>query len=177
MKMKGLVHIYTGDGKGKTTAALGLGVRACGSGMKVLMVQFLKSRNTGELCALKRLEPDFTVIRGFNCTKFVWDMTPEEVAQASNEAAEIFENIKRIVSKGEYDLIILDEILGVLSLGFISETAVLELITSKPEPLELILTGRGTSEALINAADYVSSIRAVKHPFEKGIPARKGIEF
>ncbi len=177
MQRTGLVHIYTGDGKGKTTAAIGLGIRACGGGMKVHMVQFLKSRDTGELSAIKKLEPDFTISRGFNCKKFVWDMTSEELAEAREEAEEIFESVKATVNGGQYDLIILDELLGVLSLGFISETSVIEMINNKPKTLELVLTGRDASDSLIQVADYVSRINAVKHPYDKGVSARKGIEF
>lgn len=177
MKRKGLVHIYTGDGKGKTTASIGLGVRACGSGMKVHLVQFLKSCDTGELAIIQNLGPNFTVSRGFNCKKFVWNMTEEELVKAKEEASEIFEDVLAIVKKGEHDLIILDELLGVLSLGFINEAAVIEMINTKPEAVELVLTGRGASENLIQAADYVSCINAVKHPYEKGVSARKGIEF
>lgn len=177
MSGTGLVHIYTGDGKGKTTSAIGLGIRACGNNMKVLLVQFLKSSDTSELHSLKRLEPNFTVTRGFSCKKFVWNMSPTEVQQAKDEAGDIFENIRQIVAEGKYDLIILDEILGVLKYEFISENDVVELIKDKPQGLELVLTGRNASERLIQAADYVSEIMAVKHPYERGIPARKGIEF
>lgn len=177
MQRAGLVHIYTGDGKGKTTAAIGLGIRACGSGMKVRMVQFLKSRDTGELSAIKKLEPDFTICRGFNCKKFVWDMTSEELDEAREEAEEIFESVKATVNGGQYDLIILDELLGVLSLGFIRETSVIEMINNKPQTLELVLTGRDASDSLIQVADYVSRINAVKHPYDKGVSARRGIEF
>jgi cob(I)alamin adenosyltransferase len=173
----GLTHIYTGDGKGKTTSAIGLGIRACGNNMRVLLVQFLKSSDTSELHSLKRLEPNFTVIRGFSCKKFIWNMTREEVQQAKVEAGAIFKNIKQIVFQEKYDLIILDEILGILKNGFINEDDVVELITNKPQGLELVLTGRNAGERLIQAADYVSEIKGVKHPYEKGIPARKGIEF
>ena len=177
MNKKGLVHIYTGDGKGKTTAAIGLGVRACGSGMKVLLVQFLKSMDTAELKSLKKLEPDFTVMRGFNCKKFAWQMTQEELHNAAQEAADIFGSVKNTVLAGTYDLVIIDELLGVISLNFLESEAVLELINTKPESLELVITGRNAPDSIISAADYVSEIKAVKHPFEQGIPARKGIEF
>ncbi|MDF2985334.1 MAG: ATP:corrinoid adenosyltransferase [Eubacterium sp.] len=177
MDKTGLVHIYTGDGKGKTTAALGLGIRACGSGMKVLLVQFLKSMDTSELEIIKKLQPDFTVIRGFNCKKFAWNMTPPELQSAAEEAAEIFEQVKNIVNEGKYDLIILDELLGVVSLNFLEINAVLDLIRNKPQTAELILTGRNAPELLIESADYVSEIKAVKHPYDKGIAARRGIEF
>ncbi|ACL75687.1 cob(I)yrinic acid a,c-diamide adenosyltransferase [Ruminiclostridium cellulolyticum] len=177
MGRKGLVHIYTGDGKGKTTAAIGLGVRACGDNMKVLMVQFLKSRDTCELHSLKKLEPEFTVLRGFSCKKFVWNMTEEEMEEARKEATEIFLNVKNLVLQNKYDLVILDELIGVLTNGFIKEDDVIAMIKDKPQETELVLTGRNAGKRLIEAADYVSDIKAVKHPYQEGISARKGIEF
>lgn len=177
MNKRGLVHIYTGDGKGKTTAAVGLGIRACGSGMKVLLVQFLKSRPSGELEIIKKLEPGFKVIRGFSCKKFSWDMTGEELEHTAREAAEMLEKVKAMVQSEEYELIILDEILGVISLNFLPCETVLDLIENKPDQVELVLTGRNAPGALVEAADYVSEIKAVKHPFQKGIASRKGIEY
>lgn len=177
MEKTGLVHIYTGDGKGKTTAAIGLGTRACGRGMKVLMVQFLKSSDTGEINALKKLGPDFTLKRGFNCKKFVWNMTIDELEEAAKEAKVIFEDVKSVVLRDEFDLIILDELLGMLSLGFVNEADIIEMINSKSKDVELVITGRGAPEALIQNADYVSEIKAIKHPYDKGISARKGIEY
>jgi cob(I)alamin adenosyltransferase len=177
MNKTGLVHIYTGDGKGKTTAAVGLGIRACGSGLKVLMVQFLKNMNTGELEIIKKLEPDFKVIRGFTCKKFTWDMTGEELEATAREAAEMFEQIKAIVYTEKYELVILDEILGVVSLNLLPCEKVLDFVKNKPDKVELVLTGRDAHHALVEAADYVSEIKAVKHPFEKGITSRKGIEY
>lgn len=177
MVKTGLVHIYTGDGKGKTTAAVGLAIRAFGSGMKVLVVQFLKSMNTGELKVLKALGDNFTVKRGFNCKKFAWNMTKEELGSAAEEAAHIFQEIKSLVMTGKYELVILDELLGVVGLNFIQLDEVLSLIENKPSHVELVLTGRDAPARLIDSVDYVSEIRAVKHPFDKGIPARRGIEF
>ena len=177
MDKTGLVHIYTGDGKGKTTAAVGLGIRAFGSGMTVLLVQFLKSMNTGELEVLKSLGADFTVIRGYNCKKFAWNMTKEELRSAAEEATCIFDEIKDKVMTGKYDLVILDELLGLVSLKFLQLDEILALIENKPAGVELVLTGRDAPAKLIESVDYVSEIRAVKHPYDKGIPARKGIEF
>jgi cob(I)alamin adenosyltransferase len=175
--MKGLVHIYTGDGKGKTTAAVGLAVRACGAGMKVLFVQFLKSLETGEINSFGRLSPGIDILRGCSCKKFVYSMSPDEFDTAKQEASQIFEDIKTRLCSGEYDMVFLDEMLGTISVGFIDEKAVIELIGTKPEKVELILTGRGASQELIATADYVSEIKALKHPFDKGVNARKGIEY
>ncbi len=177
MSKKGLVHIYTGDGKGKTTAAIGLGVRACGDNMKVLMVQFLKSRDTCELHSLKKLAPEFAVIRGFSCKKFVWNMTEEEKEEARKEASEIFFNVKKLISQNNYGLVIMDELIGVLNNGFINEDDVVDMINDKPQETELVLTGRNAGKRLIEAADYVSEIKAVKHPYQEGVSARKGIEY
>jgi cob(I)alamin adenosyltransferase len=175
--MKGLIHIYTGDGKGKTTAAIGLGVRACGQGMRVLMVQFLKGMPTGEMYSLKNLEPGFILHRGTGTSKFTWQMTEEEKAQAAREQYEIFEFGVRAAENGECDMLIMDEVLGALSAGMIDIESLLKFISSKPEKLELVLTGRNAPPELTTAADYVSEILAVKHPARKGINARKGIEF
>lgn len=175
--MKGLVHIYTGDGKGKTTAAIGLGVRACGRGLKVLMVQFLKGTPTGEMYSLKALEPGFKLYRGTETKKFTWEMNTEEKARTAAEQNSIFRFAVDAAAGGECDLLILDEALGAISSGMLDKEAVIEFIKGKPEKLELVLTGRGATPELIELADYVSEIRAVKHPAEKGVNGRKGIEF
>lgn len=175
--MKGFVHIYTGDGKGKTTAAIGLGVRACGRGMKVLMVQFLKSTPTGEMYSLKSLEPNFRLCRGTESKKFTWQMGEEEKAQAAAEQKDMFNNAVNAAMNGECDLLILDEILGAISSGMFDKERLVSFIKNKPDGLELVLTGRNADNDLIGLADYVSEIRAVKHPAEKGINARKGIEY
>lgn len=175
--MKGLIHIYTGDGKGKTTAAIGLGVRACGHGMKVLMVQFLKSTPTGEIYCLKSLEPNFRLCRGTESKKFTWQMGEEEKAHAAAEQQDMFNNAVNAARNGECDLLILDEILGAISSGMLDEKQLISFIENKPDGLELVLTGRNADSDLIGLADYVSEIKAVKHPAEKGIHARKGIEY
>ena len=116
--MKGLIHIYTGNGKGKTTAAVGLGVRACGRGMKVLMVQFLKGMETGEAITLKRLEPDFILYRTKQLTRFTWQMNDEDKKRASKIQQEIFEYAKKAAFSGKADLLILDEVLAAINTNF-----------------------------------------------------------
>lgn len=175
--MKGLVHVYTGDGKGKTTAALGLGLRACGRGLKVLMVQFLKGIPTGEAYSLKALEPEFVLHRGTETKKFTWEMDSEEKEQAAAEQRRIFEYAKGAASMGECDILILDEALGAISSGMLDKSVVTEFIKGKPDRLELVLTGRDAALEIVELADYVSEIKAVKHPAGKGINGRKGIEF
>ncbi|MCR4436341.1 MAG: cob(I)yrinic acid a,c-diamide adenosyltransferase [Clostridiales bacterium] len=174
--MKGLVHIYTGNGKGKTTAAVGLGVRAYGRGFRVLMVQFLKGLETGELAVISQFEPRFKLLRGKEVKKFTWNMTEKELAELKKSMQEIFDYAVSEAKSGGWDMLILDEILGSISSGLITVGQVLDFIKNKPEELEVVMTGRNAPEALVEVSDYVSEIHAVKHPFEKGIPARKGIE-
>ncbi len=175
--MKGLVHIYTGDGKGKTTAAVGLGIRAFGRGFRVLMVQFLKGADTGEIETISRLGERFVVRRTEEIKKFTWQMTPGELQQAKEKQQELFDFARSEAAQGNWDLIILDEIMAAINTGMIATESVEDFVRSKPEKLELVLTGRNAPEALINLADYVSDIRAVKHPMERGVPSRPGIEF
>jgi len=175
--MRGLIHVYTGDGKGKTTAAIGLGVRACGQGLRVLMVQFLKGTPTGEMYSLKSLEPGFVLHRGTESKKFIWEMDPEERVRTAAQQRAIFEYAVNAAKKGECDLLILDEVLGAVSSGMLDNDSLMEFVKNKPEKLELVLTGRGASEELVSLADYVSVIEAVKHPAQKGVGARRGIEF
>jgi cob(I)alamin adenosyltransferase len=174
--MKGLVHIYTGDGKGKTTAAVGLGIRACGRGLRVLMVQFLKGADTGEIHTLKRLEPGFTLYRSTETKKFTWNMNAEELRQTAESQKSIFDYAVEAAKSGNWDMVILDEVMGALGTGMLRLKDIAEFIGAKPEGLELVLTGRNAPAELIGLADYVSEIKAVRHPMEKGIPARIGIE-
>lgn len=175
--MKGLVHIYTGDGKGKTTAAIGLGVRACGRGLKVLMVQFLKCMPTGEEIGLKRLEPGFMLYRGTSNKKFVPQMSEDEKIKTAEEQLGIFNYAREAAASGNYDLIILDEAFGAIAAGMLDAESLVQFVKAKPEKLELVLTGRGAPKELIDLADYVSEIHALRHPADKGFNGRRGIEF
>jgi cob(I)alamin adenosyltransferase len=175
--MKGLIHIYTGNGKGKTTAAVGLGVRACGRGLKVLMVQFLKGVPTGEEIGIKRLEPGFTLYRGTSNKKFVPQMSEDEKRTAAKEQLSIFNYAREAAASGKYDLIILDEIFGAIISGMLDVETLIRFVKTKPENLELVLTGRRAPKEIMDLADYVSEIHALKHPAEKGVKGRRGIEF
>lgn len=175
--MRGLIHIYTGDGKGKTTAAIGLGIRACGRGMKVMAVQFLKSAPTGEMYSLKALAPGFTLYRCTETKKFTWRMNADERELAADEQRRLFEIAVSAAVDGRCDLLILDEAIGAVSSGMLEKDRLLDFVKNKPEGLELVLTGRGAPHELVESADYVSEIHAVKHPAEKGISGRNGIEF
>ncbi|HWQ73151.1 MAG TPA: cob(I)yrinic acid a,c-diamide adenosyltransferase [Desulfitobacteriaceae bacterium] len=175
--LTGLVHIYTGDGKGKTTAAIGLGIRACGNGLKVIMVQFLKGSPTGELAILRKLEPDFLVCRNNDLKGFFWNMNGEQKEELRRFAAETLNYVQNKVSTEEWDLLILDEVMGAISNNLISVREIVDFIKNKPEKLEVVLTGRHAPRELVEIADYVSEINPRKHPLKMGIAARRGIEF
>ncbi|MEL4105813.1 cob(I)yrinic acid a,c-diamide adenosyltransferase [Oscillospiraceae bacterium WX1] len=172
----GLTHVYYGYGKGKTTAALGLALRASGCGKKVLLVQFLKDSNTGELCNLKIL-PGVTVLRGTAAKKFVRDMTPDELAETKRLQNDHLKKAVSLVEAGNVDLLILDEALDAYQLGLLDETLFLELVFNKPSSLELVITGHRPDEKIMAAADYVTEMVKHKHPFDNGIKARRGVEF
>lgn len=170
---KGLVQVYTGNGKGKTSAAFGLALRAIGRGLKVYVVQFIKGGfDYGELYVIDKL-PNLT-LKAFGRGKFVMAKPPErEDVELAEEALRLAEEV---VSSGEYDVVVLDEVNVALSLKLISLDDVLRLVKTKPKHVELVLTGRSAPDEIIEAADLVTEMREVKHPFSKGFPARKGIE-
>lgn len=176
MKQKGLVHIYTGNGKGKTTAALGLGIRAWGRGFNIVMFQFLKGAETGEMKTIEKLGERFVLHRGKEVKKFTWCMNEDEKQQAMCEQQGIFMMVKDTVQNEDIDLLILDEMMAAVTTGMVPLEMVIEFIKNKPEKLEIVMTGRNAPPELVELADYVSEINVVKHPMEKGIPARIGIE-
>lgn len=173
--MFGLIHIYCGDGKGKTTAAVGLAVRCAGRGNKVLLVQFLKSRDSGELYSLAKL-PDIEVMRGKESKKFTFQMNEEEKHALLIEHNKMFEQVLAKIKNGGYSLLILDEAIGALNAKVFEMPKLIEFLRHKPENLEVVLTGRNPAPELVEIADYVSEMRKVKHPMDKGIMAREGIE-
>jgi cob(I)alamin adenosyltransferase len=177
MPEKGLVIVYTGKGKGKTTAALGIVLRAVGHGYKVGMIQFIKGEwYYGELTSSKRLEPEFELIaagRGF--VGIIDDDHPiEEHEKAAKDAIQV---AKQKIASGEYDIMILDEINYAVKLNLISQEDILDVIAAKPEKTSLVLTGNYVPEAVIDAADLVTEMREIKHPYQRGIKARKGVDF
>jgi cob(I)alamin adenosyltransferase len=177
MKLKkGLVHIYTGEGKGKTTAALGLALRALGCGLRVGVFQFFKDKAfaCGEAAAVKRLGKNFGFKR-FDVPHPAFKKVDEGRLRARLKKA--VAEAGKAVKSAKFDVVILDEVLIGVSQGLISEKQVIGLIRSKPETLELVLTGRGAPTALMECADYVTYMRDEKHPFECGTRARRGIEF
>lgn len=175
MKSTGLVHIYCGDGKGKTTTGMGLCARAAGFGYKVLIYQFMKDNKTSERKTLEHQE-NITWLDGLEQEKFSFQMTEEEKKQRRDFYNAQLEMVTKKAVEEQYDVLFLDETIYTIRAGLLDEEKVLEFLDHKPEHLEVILTGQGPSEALIARADYVSEICMRKHPFQKGIPARKGIE-
>jgi len=171
---KGLIIVYTGPGKGKTTAALGLALRGVGHGWRVLMVQFIKgSWSYGELAAAARLAPDLTIKPMGE--GFTWDTkNPERDAQKARECWEFGVQAAR---SGDYQLVIFDEINYVLAYQYLPVGEVLDFLATKPPALHVVLTGRDAPKELIEAADTVTEMREIKHAFARGVKAQKGIEF
>jgi len=170
----GLVQIYTGDGKGKTTAALGLALRAAGWGLKTFIGQFMKGRDYGELEAVRALAPLITIEQfGRNAFVHVKEGTPED----RKAAQEGLQATRTAMETGEYDIVVLDEINVALFFRLLTVEEVLDVIDARPSHVELILTGRRVPQKLIEQADLVTEMREVKHPYQKGISARRGIEY
>lgn len=173
---EGYVQVYTGNGKGKTTAAMGLAFRATGDGMEVKVVQFLKSWKTGELESAKRFD-NLEILRFEKVKGFTWELNEEELAQLKSEVRVGFDFVKGLVENRGCDILILDEVMASISGGFIGEDEIVELIEKKPKDMELILTGRNVPEKIMEKADLITEMREIKHYYKKGVPAREGIEF
>ena len=180
MLKKGLVQIYTGDGKGKTTAAFGLALRAAGQGNKVLIYQFLKppSLDIGERFALQLGAVRIRV----EALDVPWDMSKslddeEDVAKMQAAISEVLERITETAEKRFYDVLILDEIIFCLSKGLAKLEDIRNIIDRRDPAVEIVLTGRGATKELMALADLVTEMKNIKHPFDKGLPARRGIEF
>ena len=174
--MTGLIHIYCGDGKGKTTAAVGLAVRCAGRGNKVVFTQFLKDGTSGECRVLAKL-PDVTVMAANPVGKFSFCMTDAEKRETADALTRTFDAATGFAVREHARLLVLDEVCAAISCGFLDEKTVVKFLETKPETLEVVLTGRGPSEALQAHADYITEMKMQRHPFEKGIAAREGIEF
>lgn len=174
---KGYIQVYTGDGKGKTTAAVGLATRAAGDGFKVYMVQFLKGGHTGELESAKKMQPEFQVFRFEKPRGFFWTLSDEEKQELKQEINEAYEFCMKALKNKECDILIMDEVMGTLSNKLLTEEQLLELLDSKPENIEIILTGRNVPESIIKKANLVTEMKEIKHYFREGVPAREGIEY
>lgn len=170
----GLVQVYTGEGKGKTTAALGLAIRAWGRNFRVVIIQFLKPADSGEYLVLNQL-PERMEVKSFGRAAFVY---PGSVKEKDIEAAEQgLDYARMIVVNNSADLLVLDEINCAMALGLIEARDVVQLIRNRPETMEMVLTGRGAPEEIIRQADLVTKMEEIKHPFGSGIKARRGIEY
>lgn len=168
---QGLIHLYWGEGKGKTTAAMGLALRALGAGKRVVIVQFLKGGGSGEIPLLRRLGAE--VIRGKAGQKFVYQMSEEE--KQENRALQT-KNLRKAMERPA-DLLILDEACAVWQNGMIDRELLKEAVLRKPASQELVLTGRQPSTWMVEAASYNTEMRCHRHPYETGVTAREGVEF
>jgi cob(I)alamin adenosyltransferase len=172
---KGYIQVYTGNGKGKTTAAIGLAVRAAGSGLKVYIAQFMKGSKYSEIKALEKLKSNITVKQYGRSGHFI-KKGPEPDEKDRELAQECLKEVKGIIASGIYDVVILDEVCVAEYFKLCSVENIIDLINIKPENVELILTGRKTDGRIIEKADLVTEMREIKHYYNKGVPARKGIE-
>lgn len=173
--MYGLIHIYEGDGKGKTSAGVGLSVRCAGSGQRVLYAQFLKTDTSSELEILEKIDG----IDVEHCEKsfgFIFAMSEDKKTDARVFYNEYFDRIVKKVVEGDYRMVVFDEIVATYNFELVEKEKVLKFLKNKPEKLEVVMTGRDAKEELVELADYVSRIQKIKHPFDKGIRARIGIE-
>lgn len=170
---RGCVQVYTGDGKGKTTAAVGLAVRAAGAGLRVYFGQFMKNNETGELDVFRSLSNAITVEQ-YGTGDELRGTDPQVNAQAARAG---FERAREALVSGRYDVVVLDEANVADSLGYLDADSLMELVRARPEGVELVLTGRNARDEVLAAADLVTEMREVKHYYRNGVPARRGIEF
>ncbi len=173
---KGYVHIYHGDGKGKTTSAVGLSIRALGAGYQVIFAQFLKGGVTSELSILSKLN-NVTIIRCDKDYKFTWLLSESEKMELKEDHNQLWERIIEAVelSSGQC-LLVLDELCATYDLNLIDKREVMDFLNHKPEQLEVVITGRNPAKEMLEIADYISEIKKEKHPMDNGIYARLGIE-
>lgn len=174
-KETGLVHIYYGDGKGKTTAAFGLAFRCAGRGKRVVIAQFLKSGGSGEVAAAGRF-PEITLVRGKAVQKFTFQMDDEEKAQTARDCAELFRQAAALAQSGDVRLLVLDEVIDAC-FGFLDVDEVARFLDGRRSGLEVVITGHALPEALEQRADYISRVGKEKHPYDQGVMARPDIEF
>lgn len=172
---KGLLHVYCGDGKGKTTAALGLAVRARGAGFHVIVAQFLKTSDTAEQAMLKSLGIEVRRVAGRY--GFSWTLNEEEKARLREEHNLLLRESLEACGEGEKTLLVLDELSGALETELIDGEEALRQIAARPQALEIVITGRNPPEALCGMADYITEMKKIRHPMDAGVAARKGVEF
>jgi len=172
-----MIHIYTGDGKGKSTAALGLAFRASGHGMKTIVLSFLKDGTSGEVKAAQNSECIYVKCCQTEVQGFFWNLSDEEKIKLKTETQRGFLFGMQCADGKRCDILVLDEVAGAISNGLLEEKDVLEFLVMYGQDMEIVMTGRNFPESMIALADYVSEIREVKHPYHDGAEARKGIEF
>ena len=170
--MKGYIQVYTGNGKGKTTAALGLSLRAAGAGLKVFIVQFLKSGDYSEIKALAKLS-EFITIEQYGLGHFVRGKPSPEDMEAGKKG---LERVRSIISDGKYDVLVIEEGNVAVTCGLFSAQDLLDAIAGKPDHMEIVITGRGAAPEIIETADLVTEMKEIKHYYQKGVKARVGIE-
>lgn len=173
---QGLIHLYFGDGKGKTTASIGLAIRAAGTGKHVIFAQFLKGGSTGELVSFEK-HANIKVIRAQKDLGFLFQMSEEEKRKAAAINQKVLEEAIEQISIFSADVLILDEITHAFSGQMVEKESIRKFLKNKPKELEVILTGRNPDPFFLEIADYITEMKCVKHPFENGVPAREGIEF
>lgn len=172
---QGLIHIYTGNGKGKTTAAVGLTLRCAGSGENVIFTQLMKGNHSSERNLLEQLEK-VTVIPAERTFGFSWDLTEAEKAEAREVYTRQFDAAVFAAAEKGAAMIVFDEIISAYNCNMIDTERVLNFLKNKPADLEIVLTGRDPKQEILELADYISEIKKIKHPYDEGIPSRKGIE-
>ena len=174
MSQQNLIHMYYGDGKGKTTCSIGLAIRAAGSGMKVLFVQFMKGRDTSELRILENLE-NIQIFRNHKDLGFLNTMTLEQQESMKQMHQTTLEQVASIIERGDCDLLVLDELLSAYEYHLIDRDFILKILDERKA--EIVVTGVNRIEEILDKADYVTNFKMEKHPYTKGIMARRGIEF
>lgn len=170
-----MIHIYHGNGKGKTTAAVGLAVRAFGAGMRTAVFQFLKNGTSSEIKVLQSLGIETVCCE--ECTKFTFRMNDEEKRAVTETHNAMLDDIYRMTVNDNYDIIVMDEILDAWNKEMLDKELLIKILSGCPEEKELVMTGRNPSEVLTEKADYISEINEVKHPYSRGVSARRGIEY
>ncbi|MBN2546987.1 MAG: cob(I)yrinic acid a,c-diamide adenosyltransferase [Spirochaetes bacterium] len=175
--IKGLIQVYEGNGKGKTTAAIGTAIRAAGHGLKTIIFHFFKSEQTGEASALMKFKDLITSHFCSSQRKFIYDMNETEKQILKDETIASFNIAKALINNKKADIFIFDEISYPLNNNFISMDNLLKLLKNKPENIEIILTGRDMPEEIIQTADLVTEMKKIKHPFDVGIKSRKGFDY
>lgn len=170
-----MIHIYTGDGKGKSTAAAGLALRGIGAGMTVVFVQLLKDGSSSEIAMLCKLGAKVRCCSTGG--KFTFQMSDEEKSAVAADINSALDQVAEIMSAGSADMIVVDEFFGAYSSGLLGNDLAERIVDSVPENVELVLTGRNAPDSFVNRADYVTVMNKVKHPFDRGIEARRGVEY